>query len=61
MKTERDVHDRLDGCIVELDGHLHPHGEINHRRAAVLQGWVFALSWVLEQDPYNRSDEIKYD
>lgn len=59
MKSEREIEDRLDGCVVELDGHLHPQGGINEYDAAVVQGWIHALSWVIDREtPYDRSDEI---
>jgi len=58
MKDQTEIRDRYDGCMTELDAHLHPQA-YNPERAAVLQGWMFALAWVLEDDdPYDRSDEI---
>lgn len=58
-KTATEIRDRLEGCRIELDAHLHPHGGYNPKRAATLQGWIFALSWVLDEpDPYDRTDAI---
>ena len=60
MRSESEVHDRLDGCQLELDAHLHPQNGVEPYRAAVLQGWVFALNWVLErEEPRERTDEIR--
>lgn len=58
MKNEREIHDRRDGCVNELQGNLHPQVS-NGYNAAILQGWVNALSWVLEMDSYDREGDVK--
>ena len=60
VKNRREIRDRIDGCILELDANLHPHSGKNPYRAAVLQGWIFALAWAIgDENPYDRSNEIR--
>jgi hypothetical protein len=60
MRSEFEVRDRRNGCRLERDAHLHPQNGIDGYRAARLEGWMAALSWVLEEGGINsRGDEIQ--
>jgi hypothetical protein len=60
MKTKPEIEDRINGCVLELDGHLHPARGKSAYNAALLQGWIVALNWVLENgNNYDRSEEIR--
>jgi len=60
MRSESEVRERLDGCRIERDGHLHPQSGMNAYQAARLEGWMAVLSWTLEAGEINsRESEIR--
>lgn len=60
MRSESEIRDRRDGCRLEQDAHLHPQNGVDAYNAAVLQGWLAALTWVVEEEnPRDRTDEIR--
>jgi len=59
MKSEAEIRERRDGCMVERDGNLHPQVD-DPVDAAFLQGMVDAFDWVLGNEmDYSRVEEIR--
>lgn len=59
-KSESQIRKRREHCALEVDTYLHPKSDSDPYDAAVAQGWILALTWVLgDEYDYGRGDEVR--